>query len=227
MFRCNWLRGTAAPAALVFALAACGGDDDGTGPDAGDDGTGSDAGTGDDDGTGGDAAADCPLEDALGEISLTTSRAEHRTQPPPEGQEPDPSLRALVLAGSVDGASDTPEDFLAIELWDGYGPFADSQLAVGEFSVEGDDASPQECGVCVNLIASFGDESERRYFASAGTVVVDSAGTRAGNEITGSFTGRLTGVTLTERDQSGAPVEGGCSTTIDEVAWDTPIENGD
>jgi hypothetical protein len=227
MFRRHRLGCIAAAAALLFALPACGGDDDGTGPGAGDEGTGPDAG---DEGTGGDAGAGCPFEDALGAVSLSSSKAEHRTQPPPEGQEPDPSLRALALAGAMDGATGSPTDFLTIELWDGYGPFVDSQLAAGEFSIEGDDTSPQDCGVCVNLIANFGDGDEandRRYFASAGNVVVNSAGTRAGNEITGNFTGTMSDVTLTELDENGAPLEGGCSTTIEQATWDTPIENGD
>ena len=227
LFRCNRVRGVAAAAALLFVLPACGGDDDGTATDAGDGMEGED-GTGDDDGTGVDAGAGCPFEDSLGTVSLTSSEAQHRTQPLPEGEEPDPSFRALLLAGAMEGGSEN--DFLTIELWDDFGPFADSQLAAGEFSIEGDDTSPDDCGVCVGLLAGFGDGDEtndRRYFASAGTVVVDSAGTRAANEITGSFTGRLSGVTLTELDESGAPVEGGCSTTIEEAAWDTPIENGD
>jgi hypothetical protein len=234
MFRCNRLRGTAAAAALLLALGACGGDDDGTAPDAGDggtggdDGTGDDGGAGDDDGSGGDAGADCPFEEALGTVSLTASKAEHRTQPPPDGQEPDPSRRALALAGAMDSASEN--DFLTVELWDGYGSFADSQLAAGEFTIQGDDATPQNCGVCVNLLAGFGDGDEtndKRYFASAGTVVVNSAGTRAENEITGNFTGTMSGVTLTELGESGEPVEGGCTTTIDDATWDVPIENGD
>ncbi|HKE15398.1 MAG TPA: hypothetical protein VKB80_11055 [Kofleriaceae bacterium] len=222
-----------ATAALLFALPACGGDDDGMAVDAGGgDGTGGD-GTGGGDGAGGDdgtdAGAACPFAESLGALSLTSSEAQHRTQPPAEGQEPDPTFRALVLAGAIEGAS--ASDFLTIELWDDYGPFAGSQLAAGEFSIEGDDTTPQDCGVCVSLLAGFGDDDESndvRYFAGAGTVTVDSAGTRAGNEITGNFTGSLSGVTLTELDpESGAPVEGGCTTTIDEAAWDTPIENGD
>lgn len=228
MFSRNRLRGIAAAAALLFALPACGGDDDGdaAGPDAGD-GTGGD-GAGDDDGTGGDAGAGCQLDDALGNVSLATSTAEHRTQPPPDGVEPDPSLRTLLLAGAIEGASD---DFLVVQLWDDFGPFVDSQLAAGEFAIEGDDASPQDCGICVNVVANVGDEDEandRRYFATSGTVVVDSVGTRTGNEMAGNFTGTLSGVTLTELDdQTGAVVEGGCSTTIDEAAWDAAIVNGD
>jgi hypothetical protein len=225
MFRCNQLRGIATAATLLFALPACGGDDVGTGPDAGGDGTGGDDGTGSDAGAG----ADCPFEDSLGTVSMTSSQAQHRTQPPPEGQEPDPSLRALLLAGAMD-ATDTPSNFLTIELWDGYGPFGDSQLAAGEFNIEGDDTSPQDCGVCVSLIANFGDDDEandKRYFAQGGNVVVNSAGTRAGNEITGNFTGTMSDVTLTELGEDGAPLAAGCSTTIEQATWDTPIENGD
>ena len=81
-----------------------------------------------------------------------------------------------------------------------------------------------------SLIANFGDEDEandKRYFASGGNVVVNSAGTRAENEITGNFTGTMSDVTLTELGEDGAPLAGGCSTTIEQATWDTPIENGD
>jgi hypothetical protein len=233
MFSCNRLRGIAV-AALLFAFPACGGDDDGMSADAGEDGTGGDGGTsdddgtGDDDGSGGDAGADCPFEAELGTVSLATAKAEHRTQPPPEGQEPDPSRRALLLAGGMEGA--TESEFLVVEMWDGYGPFEDTQLAAGEFAIEGVNTSPDDCGVCVDLVATLGDQDEtndKRYFATGGSVVVTSTGTREGNEITGNFSGSMTGVTLAELDDTGVPLEGGCTTTIEAASWDVPIENGD
>ena len=99
MFRCNRLRGIAAAATLLFALPACGGDDDGTGPDAGGDGTGGDDGD--------TAATPAPAPTARSRIRSVRSRwrrpgaASHPATA--EGQEPDPSFRALLLAGAMDG----------------------------------------------------------------------------------------------------------------------------
>jgi hypothetical protein len=223
MSSCLRLCGLAACAALLWALPACGGDDDDgvSVPDSGS-------------GTGGDAApAGCPVEATVGPFDPLEMQAFHFTQPPDQGADPDPSVRAISAAGRIDPGDVPPADLLFVELWDGFGAFSGGQIAPGEFTIEGAEANLADCGVC---IYAYGDAQSaggqvtiaKQYMAASGTVTVDAAGTRAGNDITGNFTGSISGLTMIEINQdTGEPVSGGCETAIQSVSWDAPIENGD
>ena len=211
------LCGLAASAALLWALPACGGDDDVNVPDSGS-------------GTGGDAAAGCPVEGNIGPFEpLEVENALHFTQ------EDDPAARVLVVASRVDDGDSPPADLLSIQLWDGFGAFAGGQIATGEFAIEGDEANLRSCGVCVSVLGDAVQTGSgqvtavKQYIATGGTVTIESAGDRAGNDISGNFTGSVTGLTLVElaQDKSGNALAGGCETAIESASWDAPIINGD
>ncbi|HKE16927.1 MAG TPA: hypothetical protein VKB80_18770 [Kofleriaceae bacterium] len=222
MSSCLRLCGLAACAALLGALPACGGDDDGISvPDSGS-------------GSAGDASAGCPVEATVGPFDPLEMEAIHFTQPPAdEGGEPDPSVRAISALGRIDGGDGPPADLLFIELWDGFGAFSGGQLGPGDFTIAGDETNLADCGVCIYALGDAVPGSDRidfakQYIATSGTVTVDAAGTRAGNDINGNFTGSLSGLTMIEIDQAtGEPVSGGCETAIQSVSWDAPIQNGD
>jgi hypothetical protein len=215
---CRKLGYLSVAAAALWAVPACGGDDD-----DGDGGGDVDAGGGV------DASADCPTADTLGPFDpLPNAQAFHLAQ-----DDADPAVRFLSVGAVVEG-DEPPVDFLFIELWDGFGAFAGGQLAAGEFTIEGEEAALATCGVCVRIFGNatmVGNqiEVEKEYIATAGTVTVDSVGTREGNAITGNYTGTATGLVLSEIDtesQNGGPLAGGCETTIDSVTWDVAIVDG-
>jgi hypothetical protein len=227
MSRSLWLCHVSIVTAALWAMPACGGDDDG------DDVSVADSGPGGGGADGGGGA--CPVETAIGPFDpLSASQALHFAQGAPEGQPEDPAVRLLSIAGPV-GEGGPPVDLLFIELWDGFGAFDGGQLAAGEYAIEGPEATLAGCGVCVYL---FGDAQEvngeiqvaKQYIATGGTVTVESAGTREGNEITGDYTGSITGLTMAEIDtasMAGGPLAGGCETAIETITWDAPIANGD
>lgn len=224
MSSCLRLCGLAACAALLWAVPACGGDDDDgvSVPDSGS-------------GTGGDASAGCPVEATVGPFDPLEMEAIHFTQPPPDqATDPDPSVRAISALGRIDPGDGPPADLLFVELWDGFGAFSGGQIGTGDFTIEGDEANLADCGICIyalgDAVSANGQVNyAKQYIATSGTITVEAAGTRAGNDITGNFTGSISGLTLVELnpDMSGGPLSGGCETAIQSVSWDAPIENGD
>ena len=218
MSRLDWLRPLALAGAVLCAAPACGGDDDDDGVDAG---------------PGGVDAGACPVVEDLGSFELDDAIALHITQP---GQMPpvDPTLRYLSVAANV---SDSRVDLLLVELWDDYGAFQGGELETGEFAIEGDESALNSCGVCIQLLANVRQNGsgglliDKQYIATGGTVTVDSTGTRDGAELTGNYTGSVSGLTFTEVDPNpmtgGIPLPGGCETGIESASWDAVIENGD
>ena len=139
---------------------------------------------------------------------------------PPEGN---PDAQTLTLQGTA--ANGEKPDVISIELWDGYGSFADGDAAVGAYDIAGDDTAVVTCGICIYIYsnATLVDgtivDSEKDYIATGGSLTVDS--------ITTDFTGSASDLTFTEIDQSsdmGEPLEGGCQTAVPSASFDAPIQ---
>lgn len=108
-----------------------------------------------------------------------------------------------------------PDVELSIDLWDGYGAFADGNAAPGDYPIAGEDTDPASCGLCIELVMTVG-EVDHRMAASGGSLSLESVDERlAGNGETLSFV---------EVDDSGDAVEGGCKASIDRVVFDAPLE---
>lgn len=118
----------------------------------------------------------------------------------------DGSMTRSLYAG-IDDASD-----FALELWDGYGAFAEG-AAPGEYTIAGEDAALDTCGLCVFVDVYVGDYTFS-YLATGGSVALET--------VDGSLKGSAAGVTLQELDEEGALRAGGCSVQIDSVSFDTP-----
>jgi hypothetical protein len=214
----GWLcRASIASLSLSLAV-ACGGDDD-------DDVTLVDSGN----------SADCPAPASLGSFEPEEgAMALHFTQSPPEGQPEDPNVRFLSVVADVTQGEPPPE-LLVIQLWDGFGAFEGGEFAAGEFSFSGPEVTVNTCGVCVFLLANAALvggqlQFDKQYIATGGNITVEDIGERAGGEITGSYAGTITDMTLSEVDPAssdGSALSGGCQSTIDEISWDAAIINGD
>ncbi len=189
---------------LSAALAACAGEggtndpvDDGDG--TGDDGSGDD---GSDDGIEDPVRpAACP-SGAMGAVSALTDPEAYNEAL----EEAEDGPRVRYLYGGI-----TETTGFELDLYDGYGAFEATPAAPGSFTIGGDDADPELCGLCVYMWL---DTDEWSYFmqADAGSVTLTT--------VDGKLEGSATSLTFKELGDDGGYLEGGCSATIDSVPFD-------
>lgn len=87
----------------------------------------------------------------------------------------------FVAAPTSLSAMQPVPDILNIELWDGYGPFANGTARTGTFTISGDDTDYDTCGICVLMAANLDDNKPARLLlATAGTVTVTSIAMASG-----------------------------------------------
>jgi hypothetical protein len=203
--------------AAACLLVACGGDDDG------DDSTDTpefDAGVDNFPDAAVAACTDFAALDLGALEPIPGAAAVQQANPdPPEGN---PDAKVLRLRGAA--ANGEKPDLVEIELWDGLGAFEGGAAATGTYTIEGDETQVVTCGVCLYIYSDATEvdgevvDSEKDYIATGGSITVDS--------VTGNFTGSLTDVTFTEIDwtsELGAPLEGGCTTSIPSATFDVAI----
>jgi hypothetical protein len=105
-----------------------------------------------------------------------------------------------------------PRDSFFLKLTSGKGVFAGG-LQTGTFTIEGDDLSPSTCGLCVNILADIGSVGPAKFFfASAGTVTLT---------LTNPPEGELSNVTMIETTAGGTPIQGGCTSAIAAMSFET------
>jgi hypothetical protein len=105
-----------------------------------------------------------------------------------------------------------PRDVFYIQLVGGKGVFTGG-VAAGTFAISGADARFDDCGLCVNVIADIvtGQGPSKFYFAQSGMVTITS---------TNAVAGSAQDLQLVEVDAfTGAPVPGGCATSITSIAF--------
>ena len=186
---------------LSIALAACAGEGGTNDPvDDGSDDDGSDDG-GDDEIPDDGRPAACPSGEMGAVASMTDQEAYND---PLEDAEDGPRVRYLF-----GGITDTTS--FELDLYDGFGAFKDTPAAPGTFSITGEDADPELCGLCVYLWI---DTDEWSYFlaADSGSVTVDTVDAR--------LKGTASSLTFKEVGDEGGFMEGGCSATIESIGFD-------
>ncbi len=125
-------------------------------------------------------------------------------------------------AGTMGGVTATftldagpPRDTFFLKMVTGKGVFAGG-IAPGTYTITGDDADYNNCGLCVHIIADIvsGVGPTKFYFANAGSVELTSTGS--------PISGTATNLTFREVDiGSGAPV-GSCASTIGSIMFSAP-----
>jgi hypothetical protein len=104
----------------------------------------------------------------------------------------------------------------SLELRAGRGAFAAGAIVPGSYALAGAEHSQTSCGLCVRL-ATDGES----YHATAGEVTLI--------QIVPRIIGSVAGVTLAEAlvapNGDTVPVEGGCTTHIDHLAFDAVVED--
>ena len=113
-----------------------------------------------------------------------------------------------------------PMDIVQLELWPNLGGFTGGMVHTGTFTIMGDDADPTKCGICVRAVGHHGGTDQEDFFATAGTVELDSFG-----DAPTAMTATITNAVFEQVDATKAPVAGGCSTMVPHVAITGPTTN--
>jgi hypothetical protein len=190
---------------LSAALSACVGGGGTNDPVDGDDDATDDPGDGSDgDGDGEiepERPAACPAGE-MGAVSALTD-AEAYSDALEEAED---GPRVRYLWGGINDTSG-----FEIDLYDGYGAFKDAAAAPGSFTIGGEDADPELCGLCVYMWL---DTDEWSYFlmADGGSVTLET--------VDGRLKGSASSLTFKEIGDEGDYMEGGCSATIESVPFD-------
>jgi hypothetical protein len=127
-----------------------------------------------------------------------------------------PASGRRVFSGPLE--TGTIADHLVVDLWNGYGVFADG-FTTGTFDIAGAETRWEDCGLCVRVEADYdgGLEYDDHYMANGGIVTLTS--------VSGRLTGSLSNVTfrhitVTEDPVTSADHPDGCQTTVDSGSFD-------
>ncbi len=191
----------------LLAAAACGGDDTNS-----NDTTDISADDGTDNSPRIDAAIDspaanCSVVSAFGTPTLTNPIAVGDALPPVNYAEFQGDLNA-----------DVEPDFVAVQLFAGLGGLAGG-LALGTYTISGDEAQYATCGICVLIYAD--GTTDDPYLATSGTVTIASvAGELTGTVANASFE-HVT--ILQEAPFTSTAVGDGCASSITNLSFTAPI----
>ena len=127
----------------------------------------------------------------------------------------------LVLEAALDGAA--KPDVVLIQLFKGFGPFAEGEIAPGTFEITGADAQYATCGVCVLVLTDVdptsGEETGTPYLATSGSVTITS--------VSPNLTGTVTGLGLThveiDAESMSTPAADGCASAIPTASFDAVV----
>lgn len=194
---------------LSTALTACAGQ--GGTNDPVDDGSGDDGSGDDGNGDGSDyedpvRPAECPAGEMGAVASLTDPEAYND---PLEDAADGPRVR--YLWGNIDETTG-----FEIDLYDGYGAFKSAPAAPGTYTIQGEDADPIDCGLCVYLWIDT-DEWSYALQATGGSITIDT--------VDGKLKGSASGLAFQELSDTGEgymeEADGACSASIESVPFDT------
>lgn len=146
---------------------------------------------------------------------------------PDEAGNPSPGSDYLILSGAP--LDEAQEDWLNIQLWTGYGAFADGEVTAGTYELTGAEADLIDCGACVYIGAdpNAQDEYTQIVMASGGTLTIEEVDPQIG----GVLRATASGVTVREISIEGAEgaeqqveVTGGCEATLPSFTIDATIQ---
>jgi len=117
--------------------------------------------------------------------------------------------------GSMKIVDEAAPDFLVLELYDDYGPFAGGDVLPGTYEIGAEDAAVDSCGICAYVYADVDEgtgAAQELYLAQSGTVVIE--------QVEPEIVGSISGATFAEVDPAEeALVAGGCDTALEDVAY--------
>jgi hypothetical protein len=126
-----------------------------------------------------------------------------------------------ILFGAALNADQVP-DYLYIDLWQDYGAFTGSDIAIGQYTISGDETKLSSCGTCVYIGADETEDATGEYYVAQGGVLNLTS-------VSGQLKGTLQNITLVsvDKDEDGDAtdnVNGNCQTHIDSASFEVAIE---
>ncbi len=119
------------------------------------------------------------------------------------------------------GAFNTDQDVLDIELYDGFGAFTSSGIVPGTYNLTGDDLDYATCGLCVLIIGDQTQSSGDPYMATSGSITITSVSP------TGTFAGTGTNLKFQHvsiaQDNTMTPVNDGCKSSVASVSFSAAV----
>jgi hypothetical protein len=145
---------------------------------------------------------------------------------PAMGSGADATLHQIYFTGGLD--TNTPGDYLFIDLYQDYGAFTGSDIGSGTFTISGEDATYSTCGVCVTIAAQADTTMvDDWYMATGGIVTLTS--------VSGQLTGSVQNLSFRRvaTDVNGGPGDtpldgpsGACNAHITSASFDVPLMLG-
>lgn len=118
---------------------------------------------------------DCGIAANQGDLGLMIGTAGAQAQGTSTAQ------TYFVAAPTSLSAMQPIPDVISVELWDGYGAFANGMARTGTFTISGDETDYDTCGICVLMAANLVNNTPAKLLlATTGTVTVTSIATEAG-----------------------------------------------
>lgn len=159
---------------------------------------------------GSDAPVECAAEVAYGDPTAADAYA---------GRDLDTNPESIYYNGSMN----MDYDDLSIELYKGYGAFAETEIVAGTVQLTGEEAAYETCGACVLIYANWDREAETSdmiYLAIGGTLNITS--------VSPNITGNILNATFVhvDIDDEGVstPSADQCMSSIASFAFDAVVE---
>jgi hypothetical protein len=197
--------------ALITFTAACGGG--GGGDDTGDDTVTPDAEVGDDPDS--EVPRVCDVEAALGTVTLTNPVADSM------GAAATPDFERG--GGLING--DAMPDVFQLELYKGFGVFADTEIVPGTYTLAGEELNYSTCGVCPRIFANVDTTNgmpTQQFFVTGGSVNITAINPNLTFTVTDLT---FVEVTIDETTFVSTPVPDGCPSAITSLSFDAVVTN--
>ena len=159
----------------------------------------------------------CYAETSYGDATLTN-----------QASSADAANGYIAIAGDLD--ANTPPDLLYVELYEGFGIFANG-IGPGTYTIAGAELNYSSCGLCVRILTEVDPSTgpnDDGYLATGGSVIIDTVDLNT-NEIAGSASGltfehvTIDGGTF---QSTPHPDAGQCVSAITTVSFSTAMGTG-
>lgn len=104
-------------------------------------------------------------------------------------------------------------NIVQVELWPNRGSFRGGIVHTGTFELTAEDLDFATCGVCLRAVADKGLETEREYFATAGTVEV----TAVAPDMDAPFVATIVEASFAEVDGDHVELAAGCTMDLERA----------
>jgi hypothetical protein len=165
---------------------------------------------------------ECGVAETQGELGTLAAAGSARVQDP---DVPDLLVYALVAATPAT-AMDAEPDAIYVELWDGYGVFADGNSEPGTYAIAGEELDYATCGICVFTLADLDPDDGASHVLQAVSGALEVRAVSP--DVDAPLAVELHGVRFREVDPDDfSPVNSDCESPVDRAALEATLESID